>query len=187
MALRKIIRMGHPVLRQRSRELTKEEIVSPQIAELIADMIETMHQSEGVGIAAPQVGELLRLAIIEFEPDNERYPEMGAQGLTVFINPVMTYLTKEEQGFWEGCLSVPDLRGLVHRPTRVQVDYLDAKAQPQQIIGEGFLATVLQHEFDHLDGVLYVDRVRDPRNLAFIEEFQQFIAAESEHEELDDE
>ncbi|MGE3973679.1 MAG: peptide deformylase [Bdellovibrionales bacterium] len=186
MAVRNILRMGHPVLRQKARELKKKEILSPAIQTLIKDMIETMHDADGVGIAAPQVGESLQLSVIEFGDDNPRYQDFGAQGLTVFINPVLTVVDKKEQSFWEGCLSVPDLRGLVHRPRKVKVTYLDEKGEKQELEAEGFLATVLQHEFDHLDGVLYIDRIQDPRDLSYIEEYKEFIMDQTEHDELDD-
>jgi peptide deformylase len=186
MAIREILRMGHPLLRKKARELKKSEILSSETQALIADLVETMHAADGVGIAAPQIGESVRLSVIEFEDDNPRYSEIGSQGLTVFINPVLEVMDKKEQAYWEGCLSVPDLRGLVHRPRQVKVTYLDEKGQKQSLVAEGFLATVLQHEFDHLDGTLYVDRVRDPRNLSYIAEYQQFIMDQTEHEELED-
>lgn len=137
-------------------------------------MVETMHEYGGIGIAAPQVHESLQLAILEFEEDNDRYPDMGKQPLLVVCNPKITVLDKEEQGFWEGCLSVPELRGLVYRPRKVAIDYLDEKAKPKRIEAEGFLATVFQHELDHLAGKLFVDRVRDMTKFAFIEEYQKY-------------
>ena len=113
------------------------------------------------------------LAVIEFDPDSERYRDMGQCALTVFVNPVVTVLDDEEQAFWEGCLSVPDLRGVVPRPRKVRVDYVDLDGQPQSMVGEDFIATVLQHELDHLDGILFVDRVRDTRLLATVDEYEK--------------
>lgn len=171
--------MGHPVLRKIGKTLTSTEIKSEEIQRLIADMHETMIEYEGIGLAAPQVHESLQLAIIEFADDSERYPGMGAQGLTVFINPKITVLDTTEQGFWEGCLSVPELRGLVFRPRKVQVEYLDEKAKPQKIVAEGFLATVIQHELDHLQGTLFVDRLKNAPGqtpIAFVEEYQRYLA-----------
>lgn len=186
MAIRPILRMGHPLLRQRARELTMAEIQSSATKELLKDMLETMHAADGLGIAAPQIGESVRVSIIEFASDNNRYPGMGQQGLTVFINPKLTVLEPSEQGFWEGCLSVPDLRGLVFRPRKVAVDYLDENGKAHRLEAEGFLATVLQHEFDHLDGVLYVDRVKDPTKLAYLDEYKSYILGQQEHEEIED-
>jgi peptide deformylase len=188
MAIRKVARMGHPILRQKGRELSKKEIQSPEIERLIGDMIETMHEYGGIGIAAPQVHESLQLAIIEVGEDNERYPEMGDQPLLVICNPKITVLDQTEQAFWEGCLSVPELRGLVHRPRKVQIDYLDEDAKPQKIVAEDFLATVFQHELDHLDGKLFIDRVRDTAKLAFIDEYQKYWipAEDGEEGELED-
>jgi peptide deformylase len=188
MAIRKVARMGHPVLRQVGRELTPKEIKSPEIQRLIEDMIETMHEYGGIGIAAPQVHESLQLALIEFEEDSERYPDMGEQPLMVVINPKITVLDEKEQGFWEGCLSVPELRGLVHRPRKVQVDYLDEHANPRTIVAEDFLATVFQHELDHLGGKLFVDRIKDITKLAFLDEYRKYWtpAEESEEGELED-
>ncbi|HTL12109.1 MAG TPA: peptide deformylase, partial [Bdellovibrionota bacterium] len=136
---------------------------------------ETMHDYHGVGLAAPQVHESLRISVVEFDEDNPRYDVGEASGLQVFINPEVEVLDEKEQGYWEGCLSVPGMRGLVHRPGKIRVKYLDRDAQSHDITAEGFLATVLQHEFDHLDGKLYVDRLRDTRDLAFNEEYQRYV------------
>ncbi len=186
MAVRQILRMGNPLLRERSRELSKSEIFSDWFTNLIVDMTDSMHATNGVGIAAPQVGELVRVSVIEFAPDNERYPEMGAQGLMVFVNPVLKITQTNEQIFWEGCLSVPELRGAVARPSGVFVKYLNEKAEIQQLQADGFLATVLQHEFDHLDGILYIDRIKDLKKLSYIEEYKQFWSPQALHEELAD-
>lgn len=186
MAIRKIARMGHPVLRQKARALTQEEIASPEIRRLVQDMVETMADVGGIGLAAPQIHESIQLAIIGFESDNSRYPEMGSQPLSVFINPEITVLDSTTQSFWEGCLSVPELRGLVHRPRKVQVDYLDLEGKAQSVTAEGFLATVFQHELDHLAGVLYVDRVQSTPGstpLAFTEEYQRFIVPQKPESE----
>ncbi|MCC7442075.1 MAG: peptide deformylase [Bdellovibrionales bacterium] len=174
MAVLKVARMGHPILRQRARELTPEEVLSPRIQKLIEDMVDTMHDYSGVGLAAPQVHEGVRLSVVEFAADNPRYDVTEAQGLQVFINPEVEVLDSTEQGYWEGCLSVPGMRGLVQRPRKIRVRYLDRQAQKKEIVAEGFLATVLQHEFDHLDGRIYVDRIKDLRNLSFNEEYQRY-------------
>lgn len=181
--------MGHPVLRQVARDLTPEEIASPELRRLIQDMIETMEEYGGIGLAAPQVHESVQLAIIGYEDESERYPDMGSQPLSVFINPKITVLDEELQGFWEGCLSVPELRGFVERPRKIRVEYLDLKGKAQSVTAEGFLATVFQHELDHLAGRLFVDRIRDTTKLSFTEEYAKYIAPkheESGEEELED-
>lgn len=174
MAIRKVARMGHPVLRQVARDLTLDEIRSPETKRLVQDMIETMHEYGGIGLAAPQIHESIQLAVIEFSDESSRYPDMGAQPLSVFINPKITVLDATEQGFWEGCLSVPELRGLVHRPRKIRVDYLDLDAKWKSLEAEGFLATVFQHELDHLAGKLFIDRLKDTSKLAFSEEYQRY-------------
>lgn len=188
MAILKVARMGHPVLRQKARELSKKEIQSEEIRRLIRDMIETMQEYTGIGLAAPQVHHSVQLAIIGYSGDNPRYPDQEPQPLRVLINPKITVLDSKEQGFWEGCLSVPELRGLVYRPRKIQVDYLDEEAKPQKIVAEDFLATVFQHELDHLAGVLYVDRIKDTTKLAFLEEYRRYWlpAEDGEIQELKD-
>lgn len=183
MAIRKVLRMGHPVLRQKSRDLTREEILAPAFKQLLQDMIETMNDYGGIGLAAPQIGESLQVAIIDYseedEQQKERYPHLQESlPFTVVINPRITVLSDETQSYWEGCLSVPDLRGLVERPKKIKVDYLDLKAQAQSVTVEGFTATVFQHEIDHLQGVLYIDRVKNEVGktaLSFVEEFQKYL------------
>lgn len=185
MAILKVARMGHPVLREKARDVRPEEIGSPELERLIEDMIETMHEYGGIGLAAPQVHRSINMALIEFDESSERYPNQGAQPLAVFINPRITYLDQTIQGFWEGCLSVPELRGFVERPRKIRVDYLDRKGRPASLEAEGFLATVFQHELDHLAGVLYVDRIKDTRKLAFMDEFQRYLAGSGEEELAD--
>jgi peptide deformylase len=185
MAVRKIIRMGHPLLREPARPLTSDEIASEALERLVIDMIDTLHDYGGIGLAAPQIAEPLRLAIIEIEGDGSRYGDIPTLPLTVFINPTIEILESESRGFWEGCLSVPGLRGFVERPQHVRVGYLDYKGQSQSIELKGFLATVFQHEFDHLDGKLYIDRLADPTMLAFEEEFARYLAPREEVETLD--
>lgn len=192
MAIRKVARLGHPVLRAPCRALTRSEIRSPAARRLVADMRETMAEYAGVGLAAPQVHEPVRLAVIEFDPDDaerdldldqgegkgagkEKSKGKAKTSFTVF-NPSTTVLDPTPAGNWEGCLSVPGMRGYVERPRRVRVDYLDEAARPAQVVADGFLATVFQHELDHLDGVLYVDRLADPKLFAFNEEFDRYIA-----------
>lgn len=184
MAILKVARLGHPVLRQACRDLSPEEIRSSEVRKLVSDMKETMVEYGGVGLAAPQVHEPVRLALIEFEQDNERYEVGQEQPLLVVFNTRVTVLDETPSGFWEGCLSVPGLRGYVERPSKVKIDYLDEQAEPQQLVAEGFLATVCQHELDHLDGVLYVDRIADPTRFAFNEEYARFHIERADAEEL---
>ncbi len=174
MAIRKVARLGHPVLRRPTRELTQAEIRSEPVQRLVADMIETMHEYGGVGLAAPQVHESLRLAVIEVDALNERYRAEISQPLLVIFNAHISVLDATAHGFWEGCLSVPGLRGYVERPRRIRVDYLDHEGVPRSLAAEDFLATVFQHELDHLDGVLYVDKIADPTRFALIEEYQRY-------------
>jgi peptide deformylase len=179
MAVLEIVRMGHPVLRDIARPVSMEEIQSKALATLVQDMTETLYASGGIGLAAPQVNHSIQLAIIEIGEDAGRYGDQPAIPLTVYINPTITVLAAEEAGFWEGCLSVPGLRGYVERPQHIQVDYLDMQGEPQQIVLQGFLATVFQHEFDHLLGKLYVDRMKDFRLFSFEEELAEFQTAQS--------
>jgi peptide deformylase len=182
MAVRPVIEIGNPLLRQVARDLTPEEIGSEWLRELVVDMVETMHAEDGIGLAASQIGELVQVAVVEFSDDSERYPEMGGLPLTVFINPRITVLDETEQEHWEGCLSVPNLRGLVPRPRAVQIDFFDLLGEPMRIEADDFLATVLQHELDHLQGVLFVDRIRDMTKLATIEQYLQHWAEDDEED-----
>jgi peptide deformylase len=138
-------------------------------------MIDTLHDYGGIGLAAPQIGEPIRLAIVEIPEDGSRYGEIPGMPLTVFVNPLITILDPASKGFWEGCLSVPGLRGFVERPQHIRIRYLDVSGEPQTLELEGFLATVFQHEFDHLDGKLYVDRMTDMRLLSFEREFERYL------------
>ncbi len=170
MAVRRIIRMGHPTLRQVAAEVDPAEIGSEALNRLIVDMVDTLHDYGGIGLAAPQINEPLRLAIIELPGGASRYGELPQMPLTVFINPVIEVLDPTPAGYWEGCLSVPGLRGFVERPQNIRVTALDNAANPLQLELTGFLATVFQHEFDHLDGRLYVDHITDMSLLTFEEE-----------------
>jgi peptide deformylase len=186
MAIRKIVRMGHPVLRQPAVPIEREAIASEATLRLVADMIDTLHDYGGIGLAAPQIGEPVRLAIVEIpESGSSRYGDIPGMPLTVFVNPAITVLDPATKGFWEGCLSVPGLRGFVERPQKIRVDYLDIAGEEQSLELAGFLATVFQHEFDHLDGRLYIDRLADTRLLAFEEEFTRYLAPRESAEVVD--
>jgi len=183
MSILKVARLGHPVLRLPCRDLTQDEIRSPAMASFVDDMRATMAEYGGVGLAAPQVHEPIRLALIEFAEGGDRYDIEEEQPLLVVFNARVTVLDETRSGYWEGCLSVPGLRGFVERPSRIRVDYLDVQAEPQVLDTSGFLATVLQHELDHLDGVLYVDRIEDPTRFAFAEEFARYHAPSASSED----
>jgi peptide deformylase len=178
VAVRKIIRMGHPTLRKVARPLATNELASPEIGRLINDMVDTLADSGGIGLAAPQVNESVRLAIIEIDGGPSRYGDIPALPLTVFVNPRIAVVDPAPAGYWEGCLSVPGLRGFVERPQFVRVNYQDLSGAPHVLELKGFLATVFQHEFDHLDGVLYVDRMTDPTKLVFEDEYIRYLAGD---------
>jgi len=178
MAILKVARLGNPVLRRPCRDLTPEEIRSDRIRQLVADMRATLAEYGGVGLAAPQVHEPVRLALIEFQAGDGRYRVSAGQPLLVLFNAHTQIVDPEPSGFWEGCLSVPGLRGFVERPSKVCIEYVDAEGEPNQLVAEGFLATVCQHELDHLDGVLYVDRIADPARFAFVEEYARYHQTE---------
>ena len=175
MAVRKIIRMGHPALRQPAREVAPEDVGSAAMHRLVADMIDTLHDYGGIGLAAPQINEGIRLAIIEIPGGPTRYGELRQQPLTVCINPGIEILDAETEGHWEGCLSVPGLRGFVERPRGIRVAYTNLRGERESLAAEGFLATVFQHEFDHLDGKLYIDHIADPEKLVFEEEYVRYV------------
>ena len=172
MSVREVVEIGDPVLRERARELTPQEISSPVIQTLIDDLIETKRASHGAGIAAPQVGESVRLAIVEVEEGNPRYPYKPPEPLTVLINPTIEPLDDELIEINEGCLSVPNLRGSLQRQLEVRVRYLDRDGIEQEVEKRGLTAGTFQHEVDHLDGALFIDRA-DPRTFATWEQFDR--------------
>lgn len=180
MAVRKIIRMGHPNLRRPARALLPEELASEEVHRLVGDMIDTLHDYGGIGLAAPQVNESLRLAIVEVPGGATRYGELESTPLTVCVNPEVEILDPASAGYWEGCLSIPGLRGWVERPQHVRVRHLDLHGETHEIEARGFLATVFQHEFDHLDGRLYVDHVADSTRLVFEDEYARYILPREE-------
>ncbi len=163
MAVRRVLRMGEPLLREVARPVVRFDAA---LRTLIADMDETMRANHGAGIAAPQVGESVRAVIFELR-DNPRYPHIKPVPYTVLVNPVLTPLTEEQDEGWEGCLSVPGMRGLVPRFTRLRYQGFDAAGLPIDRTVDGFHARVVQHEVDHLDGILFPQRVRDLRNFGF--------------------
>jgi peptide deformylase len=163
VAVRQVLKMGEPLLRAVAQPVTQ---FGPELAQLVADMDDTMRALSGAGIAAPQIGVGARVVIFELK-DNPRYPHIKAVPYTVLINPTLTPLTDEQDEGWEGCLSVPGLRGLVPRFTRLRYQGFDLDGAPFERTVEGFHARVVQHEVDHLDGILFPQRVRDLRNFGF--------------------
>jgi len=176
MPVRALRTIGDPSLRSRASDVERSFLDTPAFVQLVTDLVDTMHAEGGIGIAAPQIGESLRVAVIEIDASSSRYPDMQAFARTLFVNPIVTVIDETEQGYWEGCLSVPGLRGYVARPRAVRIDYVDASGGARSFDAEGFLATVLQHELDHLDGILFVDRVRDTTRLATVENYAKFWA-----------
>ncbi|MCS6798417.1 MAG: peptide deformylase [Myxococcota bacterium] len=173
MALLKIAHIGHPVLRERAREVGLEELRSPEMQRFIDDLVETMRDASGAGLAANQVHRPVRICAIEVE-SNPRYPYKPRIPLTILVNPVLEPLTDETFDNFEGCLSVPNLRGLVPRHARLRVRALDRHGAPLDFEVAGISAGTFQHECDHLDGILFVDRVRDTRSLCTWAEFDRF-------------
>ena len=181
MAILKIAQLGEPILRRKANLIDPREIGSERIQTLIDDMIETMHDADGAGLAAPQVYESLQLCVIEVDK-NPRYPQFEPIPLTVLINPVVTPLVggpgalSAEDSFqmYEGCLSVPGMRGQVTRPRKVRVQALDRAGNALDFVWESFRAVVVQHETDHLNGALYLDRA-DPKTLTFLREYERYV------------
>jgi peptide deformylase len=182
MAILKVARLGHPVLRQGARPVALERIRSAEVQRIIDDMVETMREYDGAGLAAPQVHTLLQIAVIEVA-GNPRYPDAPHIPLTVLVNPVVTPLTEEMEDGWEGCLSVPDLRGMVPRYTAVRLQGHDRDGQPVDMVAKDFFARVLQHEVDHLQGIVYVDRMRDLSTLSHIAEWKRHWLGLKEQED----
>src|SRR5581483_705935 len=163
MAIRPVMKMGDPVLRQVAAPVTRFDRT---LRELIADMDDTMRALSGAGIAAPQIGVSLRVVIFEVR-ENPRYPQVAPVPYTMLINPVLTPLGDEQEEGWEGCLSVPGMRGLVPRFQRLRYQGFGVDGEPLDRTVEGFHARVVQHEVDHLDGILYPQRIADLRNFGF--------------------
>jgi peptide deformylase len=173
MSILKVTRLGHPVLRKISEKVPLEELESPVTQKFIDDMIETMKEHDGVGLAADQVHESKQIAVLEVA-DNPRYPNKSKVPLTVLVNPSITPLSEEMEDDWEGCLSIPDLRGRVPRHKSIRVQALDRQGKEIDFVANDFHARVIQHEFDHLNGKVYLDRMHDFSTLTFLQEFARF-------------
>ena len=165
-----ILKLGNPILRRTAKEVSKEEILSENIQNLIDEMWNVMEKAGGIGLAAPQIGISIQLAVIKLESSSDRYENLEDSEEFIIFNPELEVINSEKQGFWEGCLSVPGLRGYVKRPKKLKISYLNEKAEKKEVIVEDFLATVFQHELDHLFGYLYVDRLDSTKDLVFEDE-----------------
>jgi peptide deformylase len=173
VSVRQIVTAGHPALREPAKELTPEELAAPATQQLIDDLIETKRAANGAGLAANQIGETVRIAVVEVEPNNPRYPYKPPVPLTVIVNPTIEPLDTETVMINEGCLSVPGLRGEVPRHMTIRVTYVDRDGVPHEEVRRGLTAGTFQHEVDHLDGVLFLDRVTDPATFMTWDEFDR--------------
>ena len=173
MSLLKVARMGHPVLRSRAREIERAELKTASMQKLIDDMIDTMHEYHGVGLAAPQIHEGLRLFVAAIAPQNDD-PLSPEDEPMVLVNPVIAPIGHDMVEDWEGCLSIPDIRGRVPRARAITVTALDRNGGRIEITSRDFPARVIQHETDHLDGVLFFDRMRTFTSLTYLEEYARY-------------
>lgn len=173
MAVRTVIKMGNPVLREVSQIVTVEEIISEYFQQFIDDLIATMRSEDGAGIAAPQIGILKRAFVMEMK-DNPRYPDKEAFSLHVVINPEIEFLSEKEIDSWEGCLSIPGIRGRLKRHEYIKLKGLDRQGHAFEIVLNGFAAIVAQHEIDHLNGILLIDRMDSMDTLTCEEEFKRY-------------
>jgi len=167
MAVREVLRMGHPVLREKAKPV--EAFGTPELRALFEDMKETMAAKNGAGLAAPQIGVSQRIVIFGVD-HNPRYPDAEEVPFTVLVNPKLVMLTREVEEDWEGCLSVPGMRGVVPRYTKLRYSGFDIEGNPIERVAEGFHARVVQHECDRLDGILYPQRMTDMSRFGFNEE-----------------
>ena len=170
----KVARLGFPSLRTAAQPVAVDRIRSPEFQRLIDDMVETMYEYHGVGLAAPQVHLPIQLAVLEVQ-NHPRYPDMPPVPLTVLINPEVSILDRSTVDEFEGCLSIPDLRGLVPRFKELRVKALGRAGEPLDFTAHDFHARVIQHETDHLKGEVYLDRMPNLRQLGFLDEWQRFL------------
>ena len=174
MTLLKIARLGHPAIRDGAKSVTDAELHAQGTQRLIDDMVDTMRDADGVGIAAPQVHVAKRIIVVEVSPDNPRYLKRDPIPLTVIVNPQILSKSAEQEEGWEGCLSVPDLRGLVPRAYSVELAGVDRYGDELHLRASGFFARVIQHEVDHLDGHIFMDRLPDLATLTHLREYQKY-------------
>ena len=178
MALLQIAKLGNPILRRIAEPVAEAELHEPATQRLIDDMIETMREADGIGLAAPQVFVSTQIQVIEMRP-NARYPTSPVFPLMVLINPKVEKLTDQLIEAWESCLSVDNLRGKVKRPLAVEVQYLDRLGEKRVMEFEGFPSVVVQHETDHLIGKLFLDRMTDMSTLTQMKEWERFWAIDT--------
>jgi len=180
MSILKVARMGHPVLRQRARPISTSDLRDPMMQTIINDMIDTMHEYSGVGLAAPQIHEDLRLfvALLDGDPD-------GDSDAVVVVNPEIVPVSDQKVEGWEGCLSIPDIRGRVPRYTDVVVRALDRTGKKVELELKGFPARVAQHETDHLDGILFFDRMTSMQSLTYLDEYSRYHVKSEDDEGKD--
>jgi peptide deformylase len=179
MSILKVARMGHPVLRQKARALDRAEITGPAVQKLIDDLIDTMLEYHGVGLAAPQVHEGVRVFVANLDhDDHDEHDEAGGPGTEpiVIINPEITAVGSDVDEDWEGCLSIPDIRGRVPRARAIKVRAFDRRGDRIELHAHAYSARVIQHETDHLDGILFFDRMRTFESLAFLDEYSRYWA-----------
>jgi peptide deformylase len=169
MSILKVARMGHPVLRERARAIDKGDLRNPLLQKLIDDMIDTMHEYHGVGLAAPQIHEGVRIFVAILDEDRDSKMEAS-----VIVNPEIIPNGEAREEGWEGCLSIPDIRGMVPRYTDIIVQALDRTGKRVELRLKNFAARVAQHETDHLDGVLFFDRMTSMQSLTYLEEFSRY-------------
>ena len=172
----KVARLGHPVIRTAAYPVDPSAITKPEFQRLLEDMVETMREYSGVGLAAPQVHLPLQIAVLEVE-NHPRYPEMPKVPLSFLINPVVTVTDTSKVDEWEGCLSIPDMRGRVPRFKQLKVTGLGRHGEPLDFVANDFHARVIQHEADHLKGEVYLDRMPDMKSLGHLLEWQRFMLA----------
>ncbi len=173
MAILKVARLGHPVLRRVAEPVAAADIARPETQRLIDDMVDTMREYDGVGLAAPQVHLSRQIAVLEVD-SHPRYPDMAPIPLMVIVNPVLTPVGEETHSDWEGCLSIPDFRGITPRYSTVRLEAHGRRGERIELIAKDFFARVLQHETDHLNGRVYVDRMRDLTTLTHLHEWMRF-------------
>ncbi len=173
MAILKVARLGNPVLRNPAREVALEQVAQPDFQRFIDDMVTTMREYQGVGLAAVQVHEPVQVAVLEVA-DNARYPGKGAVPLSVLVNPEIIPLGDETEEDWEGCLSIPEIRGKVPRYSSLRVTALDRQGNDLDFVVSGFHARVIQHEVDHLRGHVYMDRMPDLSTLTYLTELARY-------------